>query len=137
MKLLRVVCIIVTVVLFNRHVIRFNSFMDHSTGNTQLESRNIFCAASQYADLAPLIFDNHELKVESDAPSFVKAAALAAAFDKLGSDLKLPMRLHDVGISDGDIPKLAAEAMKQTRLLPNNPREVKLDDAIDLYTRAL
>lgn len=37
----------------------------------------------------------------------------------------------------GDIEVLTSEAMKQTRLLPNNPREVLEDDARDLYKAAL
>ena len=45
-------------------------------------------------------------------------------------------RLRDVGISESDIELLATEAMKQTRLLPNNPREVLLEDARALYEQA-
>ena len=36
----------------------------------------------------------------------------------------------------GDIEVLTSEAMKQTRLLPNNPREVALRDAEALYRAA-
>jgi alcohol dehydrogenase class IV len=31
---------------------------------------------------------------------------------------------------------LATEAMKQTRLLPNNARELKHEDALELYKKA-
>ena len=36
-----------------------------------------------------------------------------------------------------DLPQLAADAMKQTRLLVNNPREVTEQDAAALYEEAL
>ncbi|WP_373093079.1 hypothetical protein [Zhongshania sp.] len=46
-------------------------------------------------------------------------------------------RLSDVGISEQDVDSLAADAMKQTRLLINNPREISLADATALYKEAL
>ena len=36
-----------------------------------------------------------------------------------------------------DLEQLAEEAIQQTRLLPNNPRELLLDDARQLYEAAL
>lgn len=45
-------------------------------------------------------------------------------------------RLRDVGIQEKDIELLATEAIKQVRLLPNNPVEVTLDDARELYQQA-
>ena len=36
-----------------------------------------------------------------------------------------------------DVRSLAADAMLQTRLLPNNPREMRLEDALRLYGAAL
>ena len=117
---------------------RFNSYMNNSTGKEETQQVFDIDASTLYADLAPLVFDSKELPLVFDntAPSFAKVAAFADALDNLGHDLKLPMRLRDVGIGSTDIDKLAAEAMKQTRLLPNNPREVTLKDAVDLYSRA-
>ena len=43
----------------------------------------------------------------------------------------------EVGVAADDIEYLASAAMLQTRLLPNNPRELLLDDAHSLYTAAL
>ena len=57
--------------------------------------------------------------------------------EELISDLKIPKYLKDVGISINDIPKLAEDAMKQERLLVNNPRELKLKDAVSIYEAAL
>jgi alcohol dehydrogenase class IV len=43
--------------------------------------------------------------------------------------------LADVGITGGS-EKLAEDAMKQSRLLVNKPREVRYDDALAIYTEA-
>ena len=48
----------------------------------------------------------------------------------------IPARLRDVTIPKEAIPQLAEDAMKITRLLKNNPREITLDDAIAIYTAA-
>ena len=49
----------------------------------------------------------------------------------------MPTRLRDVGIADTDIDQLATDAMLQTRLLMNSPREITFDDAVSLYREAL
>ena len=51
-------------------------------------------------------------------------------------DCKVPPSLADVGIASGDLKKLAEDAMKQRRLLINNPRQVRYDDALAIYTEA-
>ena len=44
---------------------------------------------------------------------------------------------REVGIENEEhLQLLASEAMKQTRLLPNNPRVVTYDDALELYNKA-
>jgi alcohol dehydrogenase class IV len=48
----------------------------------------------------------------------------------------LPARLRDVGIPRDAIPQMAADAMKITRLLKNNPRTITLADAIAIYEAA-
>jgi alcohol dehydrogenase len=52
-------------------------------------------------------------------------------------DLGLPTRLRDVGITEKDLELLADDAMKQTRLLVNNPREVVHTDALAIYGASL
>ena len=42
-------------------------------------------------------------------------------------------KLKDVGINQKDIQMLATDALKQQRLLINNPREVYLEDVISIY----
>ena len=48
----------------------------------------------------------------------------------------IPQRLRDVGVPEGQLPRLAQEAMKVTRLLKNNPREVTAADAERIYREA-
>jgi alcohol dehydrogenase class IV len=48
----------------------------------------------------------------------------------------LPLQLREVKVTKDSIPVMAAAAMKIQRLLKNNPREVKLDDAIKIYNAA-
>ena len=57
--------------------------------------------------------------------------------EKLINDLQIPKKLRDVGISQNDISNLAKDALKQERLLMNNPRELKLKDAISIYEASL
>ena len=54
----------------------------------------------------------------------------------LAADLRLPPRLRDVGIPADAVPIMAEDAMKQTRLLVNNPRPMTLDDALAIYEAA-
>ena len=54
----------------------------------------------------------------------------------LSARLGLPQRLRDVGIGEADLPRMAADAMKQTRLLVNNPRAVGEADALAIYRAA-
>jgi len=65
-----------------------------------------------------------------------KARLFVDAMAAICRDCKVPPSLADVGIKAGDLKKLAEDAMKQTRLLVNNPREVHYDDALAIYTEA-
>jgi alcohol dehydrogenase class IV len=65
-----------------------------------------------------------------------RAAAFVEALQKLSRDLGLPQRLRDVGIAAEDLPMLARDAMKQTRLLVNNPRVLGEADALAIYRAA-
>ncbi|WP_375337011.1 MULTISPECIES: hypothetical protein [Rhizobium] len=50
----------------------------------------------------------------------------------------MPGSLSAVGIGEGDLSKLAKDAMKQKeRLLINNPRELDYDHARAIYASAL
>ena len=45
-------------------------------------------------------------------------------------------KLRDLNVSHNRLPELAEDAMKQTRLLGNNPREVTYEDALRIYEQA-
>lgn len=65
-----------------------------------------------------------------------RVSALCDALAQLSVDSGLPHRLRDVGISKDWIPRLARDAMNQTRLLVNNPRPITEEDALSIYHAA-
>jgi alcohol dehydrogenase class IV len=94
------------------HVLRFNARA---------------CEAA-YAELLPYAFP--ELDGRATASAFVEA--LASLCSKVG----LQPRLRDVGIPQDAVPMMAEDAMKQTRLLVNNPRPLTLEDVRAIYEAA-
>lgn len=48
----------------------------------------------------------------------------------------IPASLKEIEIDKNTIPQMAADAMKITRLLKNNPRPITIDDAINIYEAA-
>jgi len=64
------------------------------------------------------------------------ADALIAGFEALGPSLGLPAKLREIGIAEADLDVMAHDAMAQTRLLQNNPREVGEADARAIYGAA-
>ena len=48
-----------------------------------------------------------------------------------------PRTLRDVGVEESHLPMLASDAIKQQRLLINNPREMTEAAALDIYKAAL
>jgi alcohol dehydrogenase class IV len=88
-------------------------------------------AQSLYAELAKVVVPG----AEGDTAEL--ANALLHHLTRLPAQLGLPTRLVDVGIAAADLPKLAEDAMKQTRLLINNPREMTYDAALAIYQGAL
>ena len=92
---------------------------------------NAASAAAVYAEIAPLAFP---ALAEVAAP--LRAAAFAEALADLSRRCGLPQRLRDVGIPEDALPRLAADAMNQTRLLVNNPRALDEADALGIYRAA-
>jgi len=89
-------------------------------------------AQALYAELAPILDPGTQsLPVPERAQAFVDALA------SICRDCEVPASLAEVGVSEADLPRLAEDAMKQTRLLVNNPREVTYRDAYAIYSQAL
>jgi len=65
------------------------------------------------------------------------AASLIAEMERIAGAVKIETRLSQVGISHNDLPRLAEDAMKVTRLLVNNPREMTLEAAQACYEAVL
>lgn len=84
-----------------------------------------------YAQLAAILMPN------VGGSEAQKSHAFVARFRELPAELGLPTRLSEVGIAAADLPKLAEDAMRQTRLLINNPREIGYEDALAIYGEAL
>ena len=57
--------------------------------------------------------------------------------NNLISYLKIPKKLKEVGVNHNDIPKLAEDAMKQERLLINNPVKIEYKNAVNIYESIL
>lgn len=89
-------------------------------------------AATVYAEIAADAFP--DLASEQDGRRRCEAfiERLAGLSVKLG----LPPRLRDVGIGEEHLATMARDAMRQTRLLVNNPRDVAESDAFAIYKAA-
>ena len=97
------------------HVLRFNAPI----------------AAPQYAELADIIAPSASGSAEA------RAETMILAMTTLAQELGIETRLQQVGIKASDLDRLADDAMLQTRLLGNNPREVTRADAHAIYSAAL
>jgi alcohol dehydrogenase class IV len=92
---------------------------------------NTASAGPLYAELASFSFP--ELASVA-APA--RPGAFVERLMQLSTELGLKRRLRDVGIAESHLPQMARDAMKQTRLLVNNPRVVSEADALAMYTAA-
>lgn len=87
-------------------------------------------ADCQYAELAPYINVELEHFREETTDTFINK--IKVLMDKSGT----PKRLRDVGVKEDFLPILASDAMKQERLLQNNPVDLNENDALALYQQA-
>ncbi|TYR29803.1 iron-containing alcohol dehydrogenase [Mesorhizobium microcysteis] len=89
-------------------------------------------AAHLYAEIAADAFPHleREESVQGRCAAFIEEMAALSA--RVG----LQPRLRDVGIGEDALAKMATDAMKQQRLLVNNPREVGEADALAIYRAA-
>jgi alcohol dehydrogenase len=92
---------------------------------------NAEAARELYAELAPILDPALEqVGSQAQAKGFIDRVCGLAA------DTGVSMKLRDHGIPEAEIPTLAREAMKQTRLLVNNPCAIEEADARRLYEAA-
>ena len=92
---------------------------------------NAEAAREHYAELAPIVVPECEAE-----GSQARVAMLIDRLDQLVHESGIATRLRDYGIDISEAPALAREAMKQTRLLVNNPCEITEEDAQRLYEAA-
>lgn len=90
---------------------------------------NLPVAAEAYAQLAACIGPTSG-SAEARAAQFMQSMRIL--LERSG----LPRTLGQAGVPAGQIELLSTEAMKQTRLLVNNPVELGLDDVRRIYRRA-
>ena len=93
---------------------------------------NLSHAEALYAELAPILEP-----AAADLPQPEAARRFVESLDAICRDCKVPASLAEVGVARQDLERMATDAMKQTRLLVNNPREVTYDDAFAIYAEAL
>ncbi len=86
----------------------------------------------EYSELAPHVFPD----LANEAEGQGRCAAFIGRLGELSVKIGLQPRLRDVGIGEADLSAMAAAAMKQTRLLVNNPRPVSEADALTIYRAA-
>jgi len=100
------------------YVLRFNS----------VDSK----AAKDYAEIAPYVFPELDINKGTQAV----CAEFIDKLESLSKKLGLPQKLREVDIPKNACEKMAKDAMLQTRLLVNNPREVTEVDALNIYQSA-
>ena len=88
-------------------------------------------AAHLYAELAG------NVTPRTRHSSMTRAEGSIVAMQQLGEQTGIETTLRQVGIHETDHDRLADDAVLQTRLLGNNPREVTRADARANYAAAL
>lgn len=92
---------------------------------------NLPAAETLYAELAEIVKPGLRVTSQGD-----RARAFIDEMISIGQDCAVPASLSAVGIGQDDLKKLAEDAMKQTRLLVNNPRTLTFEDAYAIYSAA-
>ena len=96
-------------------VMKFNSINEETKKN--------------YANLAPYVFKN----LDNSKSDEIVCNNFIDSLESLSKELELPYRLRDLEIPQEACQLMASEAMKQTRLLVNNPRKIEESDAFNIY----
>lgn len=91
---------------------------------------NLSAAAPLYAELGDVLLGPSNATVTSRASRFVEF------MENLMNRSGAPRRLRDVKVTEDSLALLASDAMKQERLLQNNPVVLREADALALYKAA-
>jgi alcohol dehydrogenase class IV len=91
---------------------------------------NMPSASGLYAELAAIVAP------QATGSDEVRAEALIAAMQQVAARTGIETTLRQMGIGETDLDRLADDAMLQTRLLGNNPREITRADARAIYAAA-
>ncbi|HEX5282761.1 MAG TPA: iron-containing alcohol dehydrogenase [Bryocella sp.] len=97
------------------HVLRFNADV----------------CGDAYAELALAAFPHLSECLLSE-----RACGFISELIDLAKDVGLPQRLRDLGVEQSQLAMLADDAMKQTRLLINNPKTLTRTDVLAIYEAA-
>ena len=89
-------------------------------------------ASKLYSELAHVVLFDQEVPQDEKQASEM----LVSYFETLPKRLGLQTTLREMNIPFEDLPRLAEEAMLQQRLLINNPRELNLENALEIYKQA-
>jgi alcohol dehydrogenase len=92
---------------------------------------NLPSVPAQYAELAGIVVP------DASGSDEARAHALIVAMQQIATITGIETTLQQVGIAESDLDRLADDAMLQTRLLGNNPREVTREHARAIYAAAL
>ena len=93
---------------------------------------NMDGAYKLYSELAHVVLFDREVPQDEKQASEM----LVSYFETLPKRLGLQTTLREMNIPFEDLPRLAEEAMLQQRLLINNPRELNLENALEIYKQA-
>jgi alcohol dehydrogenase len=58
------------------------------------------------------------------------------AIKNLITDIQLPIKMREIGVTESDIPEMARLSMPMLQSMPWNPRSVTLEDLIEVYRKA-
>lgn len=93
---------------------------------------NATSAFDRYAEVAELLGENLD-GLSRDQ----KAERAADAVGELAADVGIPGGVSELGVTEDEIPTLAADTMEVQRLLAGNPRRVEQDDVEGILRRSL
>lgn len=93
---------------------------------------NATSAFDRYGEIAEILGEHVEGRSRDE-----RAELAADAVAKLSADVGIPEGLSELGVTDEEIPDLAADTMEIQRLLDGNPRRVEQTDIEGILRRSM